>query len=181
MVQRVATPGEGAIMALNNPNYTISENYWFDGLVTRGAMIGGRSMIGNIDCRISNIHNYRQIELEAKFIKNGQVHVKTGQLLDKKVELYNNEKLIQHLVAYDDHTKVHPDDPVYVMDLRETLQESYFGHDGRYFLLSLFVPTTRQTYNVQVNNWLDGTINDFDLDSIRQTPRLPDLIRHIFY
>ena len=152
--------------------YLQNESKWLDGLVTRYAEIGGVNMLGNIDGRISNVDTLRQIEIEGKFIKDieiegkfikdDKVHVKTGQLLDKKVEQCKNPDLQIHLVAYNDHRKTGPSDIVFVKDLRATLEIPFFGSSGKDFPLSEFVPFTRQSYNMQVNNWLTRKIDNFD-------------------
>lgn len=158
-------------MTIKNPKYKENESDWLDGLITRGAEIDGVSMIGDVDCRISDINTYRQTELEAKYILGGMVHVKTGQLLDKHVTQKNNPELESLLVAYEDHEKNKSHDDVWVMDLRETLNEKYFGRFGKDFDIDTdFVLTSRQNLNQIVNDWLTGKISSLDLQSIKRAP-----------
>ena len=146
-----------------------NESKWLDRLVTRNAEIDGINMVGNIDGRITDITTYRQIELEAKFINSDMVHVKTAQLIDKHVTQDKNPELEVHLVAYEDHEKSHHYDNVWVVDLRKTLQEKYFGKYGKDFDIDTdFVCTSRQDYNQMVNDWLTGKISNFDLNNIRR-------------
>ncbi len=147
----------------------LNESKWLDRLVTRNAKIDGINMVGNIDGRITDITTYRQIELEAKYIIGGMVHVKSAQLMDKHVTQDKNSELEVHLVAYEDHEKNHHYDNVWVMDLRKTLQEKYFGKHGRSFDIDTdFVYTSRQDYNQMVNDWLIRKIPNFDLNSIQR-------------
>ena len=158
-------------MTIKNPKYKQNESDWLDGLVTRDAEIDGISMIGDVDCRISDINTYRQVELEAKYILGGMVHVKTGQLLDKHVTQKNNPELESLLVAYEDHEKNKHYDDVWVMDLRETLKGKYFGRFGKDFDIDTdLVLTSRQNLNQTVNDWLTGKIPSLDLQSIKKAP-----------
>ena len=70
---------------IRNYEHLVTESHWLNGLLTENAKEDGTSIICNIDSCNGNIDTLRQVEHEAKFALNDSFHIKTGQLLQKKI------------------------------------------------------------------------------------------------
>ena len=145
------------------------------GLLTRNAKEGGSSIICNVDDCGGDIYTLRQIEHEAKFALNDSFHIKTGQLLQKKIEFENNPNKKFVLWGYLDHTRNTSSDSIWVKDLGSILPKDMseileFRSNGVDIPLSDCTHTLRQLYNTFFDNWTKGRINDFDLSSLQTSP-----------
>ena len=162
-----------------NFDYLRRESWWMTGLLTRDAIEGGTSIICNVDDCGGDIYTLRQIEHEAKFAWNNSVHIKTGQLVQKKIEFENNKNKKFVLWGYLDHMRNTPSDSIWVKDLGPILSKDLseilgFRANGIEIPLSDCTHTRRQIYNTFFDNWTKGKIDDFDLSSLQTTQPLSD-------
>ena len=181
MVQRVAAPGGDEIMTLaqsgiRNYEYLVTEAHWLNSLLTENAKEDGTSIICNVDSCNGNIDTLRQVEHEAKFALNDSFHIKTGQLLQKKIEYENNPNKKFVLWGYGNHMRNTPSDSIWVKDLVPLLSShsqyeilKKFGARGLDFPLRSCTHTLRQLYNTFFDDWTKGRIDDFDLSTLETT------------
>ena len=154
-----------------------NETSWKTGLLTKYGIQGNESIIRDVDATGGDINTLRQFDHEAKHIglTVKSFHIKTGALVQNKIEQINNKNKKFVLWGYLDHRQNRPNDPVYVKDIGEIISDYSIGQIFEKFPNGLDIfpcdctYTHRQDYNELHNDYLKGRTNSLDLQSIRRT------------
>ena len=158
-----------------NQSWLDNETTWKTGLLTENGKQGGRSIIRDIDATGGDINTLRQVDHEAKHIgfTGKSFHIKTGPLVQTKIEQINNKKKEFIFWGYLDHRRNGPYESMYVKDIGEIISDYSIGQIFEKFPNGLDIfPSDctyayRQDYNELHNDYLKGRTNSLDLQSIQ--------------